>query len=363
MSLATGFCLLAFAMLSQVAEIPANVGHNSLTAGLLYTVGMLLVSNGILERSDRRFPSWLAALYLVGIVGGLWYFYYVYPNLIGRIYVLNFGLGLILLNACFLARFLAVGTRTDRALFWLLAGFGGHFLPRTLLTINSVAPGTTPGEFEQSVFWKTILLTTPILGAFAGLSILGVLVVDIVTKLRHERDLDPLTGVLNRRGLERRVGRLWGMGHAGQSGVVAVCDIDKFKAVNDMFGHGFGDTVLKRFAAVIRDNTRRHDIVARFGGEEFVLILKDMEEDQAFALTERVRTAIENTSFGASVGRKSITCSFGLARIRPGEPFGITLSRADKALYAAKSAGRNRTLAEWLPDMIEILTMQERKAS
>ncbi|WEX08420.1 GGDEF domain-containing protein [Chelativorans sp. AA-79] len=349
MTLAVGFCVLSLAMFSQFAGLPPDIGQNAVISGFLYAASMALVGDGILQRSGKRFPAWLAALYLAGITGGLWYFFYIDRNLIARIYILNFGMGLILLHAAWRARFLFAGTWTDKALLFLLLVSGLHFFPRTLLTIRSVTMPTTPRQFGETDFWHALVLSTSIIGAMGGLCLLAILVVDIVSKLRQERDLDPLTGVLNRRGLERQSRRLEKV-EAGSTSVIVVCDLDRFKAINDTYGHHVGDTVLAAFAEIIRQNVRKQDIVARTGGEEFVLVLRDISQDQAFGFSERVRKAVEKTRFIGVSAIEPVTCCFGLARIRPGEPLWASLKRADKALYQAKRAGRNQTRAEWQAD-------------
>jgi len=344
--LAAGFCGLSLAMLTHFTGLPHDIGQNAVLSGFLYVAAMLLVAEGILQRSALRFPSGLAVLYLAAVSGGLWYFFYVDRSLVARIYILNFGMGLVLLHAAWYARPLLSGTRTDKALLLLLVVCGLHFLPRTFLTVSSVSGVTSPQEFGRTDFWHALVLTTSLIGAAGGLSLLGILVVDMVSKLRQERDLDPLTGVLNRRGLERYARRRR-REQSRFTRVVAICDLDRFKAINDTHGHDVGDDVLATFANIIRRNIREGDIVARTGGEEFVLILERVSEEQAFAFAERIRRAVERTRFHGVNAGDSVTCSFGLARVEPGEPFWMSLKRADKALYVAKRAGRNQTCAEW----------------
>jgi len=116
------------------------------------------------------------------------------------------------------------------------------------------------------------------------------------------------------------------------------------------YGHYAGDAVLSTFAEIIRRNVRKGDIVARTGGEEFVLVLDHISEEEAFAFSERVRRAVETGRFPGVSAMEPVTCSFGLARALPGEPFWTTVRRADKALYQAKRSGRNQTRAEWQAD-------------
>lgn len=347
-TLAASFYFFSSAMLMQVAFIPSDVGYNGLISGVFYATGALLFSEGVLERSRHHLLPWAAVLSMVGIVGGLWYFYFVDRKLIVWICILNLGLGLIFLQTSWQGRFLLTGTKRDKALFWLLVAIGVHFLPRTLLTIGSVNPMMNQDSLYQTDFWQMVLLSTSVLGTLSGLCLLGILVIDLISKLRRESDLDPLTGVLNRRGLQSHTDKLPHLSAYGLASVVAMCDLDKFKTINDTYGHAVGDIVLTAFADVVRRNIRKEDIVARIGGEEFVIVFKDMTDEQASAFSERIRKAFEHTSFKDVSIIEPVTCSFGLARIRASESFWVSLERADKALYAAKHSGRNRICTEWV---------------
>ena len=124
-------------------------------------------------------------------------------------------------------------------------------------------------------------------------------------------------------------------------------DIDHFKNVNDTYGHGVGDEILKGFAKRIKDGVRSFDMVARLGGEEFVAVLPDTTEDVAFVVAERLRLTIASVPFSCATpsGELSISSSFGGVVIMGDESSNITaadlLKRADDQLYEAKHNGRN----------------------
>jgi diguanylate cyclase (GGDEF)-like protein len=139
-----------------------------------------------------------------------------------------------------------------------------------------------------------------------------------------------------------------------------VCDIDHFKTINDSCGHADGDTVLVKVAELLRENLRRGDEVARFGGEEFVMLLSDIHREDARDLIERLRHAIEATRFGSgSLRRRRITASFGIAEYRVGEDLEDVIRRADKLLYVAKRNGRNSALVDWLRLELQVETLTE----
>ena len=124
---------------------------------------------------------------------------------------------------------------------------------------------------------------------------------------------------------------------------VVMVDIDRFKAINDKYGHQSGDAVLQSFAKILARFARSQDTVARFGGEEFAIVLPDTASLSASILAERLRTQIETEGFEIPLaGRLRITASLGVAQLRHGETAGNLVSRADKLLYKAKSLGRNR---------------------
>jgi diguanylate cyclase (GGDEF)-like protein len=121
---------------------------------------------------------------------------------------------------------------------------------------------------------------------------------------------------------------------------LAVADIDHFKRVNDTYGHIFGDEVLLLFAQTMRRTFRRHDLLFRYGGEEFAVVLPQTDLEGAWAVLERLRNAIAETRI-PQVGK--ITCSIGFTRVGPDEVPTALFGRADQALYFAKQSGRNRT--------------------
>ena len=166
-------------------------------------------------------------------------------------------------------------------------------------------------------------------------------------QIRQLATHDDLTGLLNRRAMldrmqleQRRSLR------SGSPLLIAQLDIDHFKAVNDTHGHAAGDLVLQSFADTVRRNVRDTDVLARWGGEEFVLLLCDTPAADAVTLMERLRQAVQAMQVPVPQGGQpiTVTVSIGLARHTPADPLAGTLERADQALYAAKAGGRNRVV-------------------
>jgi len=160
---------------------------------------------------------------------------------------------------------------------------------------------------------------------------------------RQKALIDPLTGLPNRAAWSERLEheiKQWQQ--HGNTLSLAMLDLDHFKRINDNYGHLAGDKVLKIIATVLRKRLRGSDFIARFGGEEFVLLLPATPPAVGAKLLETLRAAIEACPFHFKGERVTITISMGLATFRAGENSDLVLKRADQALYRAKNAGRNR---------------------
>jgi len=159
---------------------------------------------------------------------------------------------------------------------------------------------------------------------------------------------DALTGLGNRRTtLEELQGRFDLSQRHNRPLSVIMCDLDHFKNVNDTYGHGGGDYVLKEFGERVRHNLRTSDLAGRIGGEEFLLVLPETDMDGAKLLAERLRAATADHAFDLSTGPITVTCSLGVAQRRAEDrDGGALLARADAALYAAKHGGRNRFVTD-----------------
>ena len=163
---------------------------------------------------------------------------------------------------------------------------------------------------------------------------------------RQKALIDPLTGLPNRAAWSERLDHEVNSWHQrGNSLSLAMLDLDHFKRINDGYGHLAGDKVLKIIANVLRKRLRSGDFIARFGGEEFVLLMPDSGLADALDVGEVLRSAIEACPFHFKGEPVTITVSMGVAQFLPGERSDLALKRADEALYRAKAAGRNRVQA------------------
>lgn len=164
--------------------------------------------------------------------------------------------------------------------------------------------------------------------------------------LRKDASIDPLTGVLNRRSFTRRFGQeMQRLTRYNQVFSVLILDIDKFKMVNDTYGHLAGDKCLKEVVKRIQSILRQSDILARCGGEEFVIIMPGTNSGSAEAAAEKLRKAIANTRFLYRRREISLTISIGVTEVQADDANqDVVFSRADKALYKAKLQGRNQVV-------------------
>ncbi len=162
-------------------------------------------------------------------------------------------------------------------------------------------------------------------------------------KEREQSMKDALTGLFNRKAYDQYISdELARFKRYGSPFVLAVWDVDRFKSVNDQYGHVAGDKVLKIMATVIAENTRETDIVARYGGEEFVIIMPETEVEAAYKSMDKLRGMIEDCAFHFRGKRVVITASCGITEVREDDTPESIFERADSGLYRAKENGRNR---------------------
>ncbi|HPW68192.1 MAG: GGDEF domain-containing protein [Deltaproteobacteria bacterium] len=169
-------------------------------------------------------------------------------------------------------------------------------------------------------------------------------------RIRRSAIHDELTGVFNRRQMMNIIRREKSLADRGEpSFSLCIFDLDDFKRVNDTYGHIAGDMVLRTLVQAIKNNVREQDYIARYGGEEFVVILAYPDIDEAIACAERIKTLTSSLNFPGLPDDFRITISMGVTRYLPGESIDALISRADAALYRAKSSGKNKIVVEEPP--------------
>lgn len=186
-------------------------------------------------------------------------------------------------------------------------------------------------------------------GSMAGLVggimifLLASYMIDANQALKHQASTDQLTGLYNRRYFLEHGSRARSMAIRQQEPLaLAMCDIDNFKNINDTFGHDIGDQVIIAFAKLLRAATRETDIVARFGGEEFIVLFPNTDIRTTFDIVERIRSLSAKEVINTSGHAVQFTASFGLTECVEGSELSDCIKAADSALYEAKHSGKNR---------------------
>lgn len=332
-------------IITQVLFLPPQAGLNALVSGTFHSFAVLTLAQALLMRSSKPAPVFIGIIIFAVFMGLLWFFAFARPDLLARIYVQNFGYGAVLLVTALFLRDLIHGRLIDRILWWVFMIFALLFFPRTLLTAHSIPRGIDP--FLESSFWQILQFALAVPGSVLAMTVLGAAMSDIYNDLRRERDMDALTGLLNRRGFDEMVAASLARRRGPSSFIL--CDIDHFKRVNDSYGHPIGDIILRDLATLLTRTARKNDIIGRYGGEEFVVFLPGTMLSDARECAERLRQTIAAHHFGLPVGDAIITASFGVAQLKAGETFTNLLQRTDERLYAAKSSGRNRIISTSAP--------------
>lgn len=281
----------------------------------------------------------LAAAVGVLALGLLYYFSQVTDQLRIRILVLNLAMVLLLLLAV-----MAVYRQRrpvhglERLLRASYLVFVAYSVLRPAIVAVFLWEGPLP-ELSSSPLWLLMLALNLLLSLW--FIAVAVSVREMFVILKHERDRDALTQLLNRRAFfEQAPARMRQLG--GQWALV-VCDVDHFKHINDNLGHGMGDEVLKLVAQVLVHHVRQDDLVVRFVGEEFVLMLRCTDLEGAVAVVQRMREQLALESL--RLLPQPLTASFGVVMCDAMASLQMLLQHADALLYEAKRAGRNRVVS------------------
>lgn len=263
----------------------------------------------------------------------------------------------------------AVSTKADKVLFYT-------FLPLTIFVgaqciFYIFAEDTPPivGAWRES-FWGMLIQYTGIMVAvplsFAAMFAVSL---DFINFYREHAHIDPLTRILNRRGLEAFFLSAKEAGRLNKPASAFVADIDRFKSINDRFGHNVGDRVIAGFAALLQSQIDAKGCAARLGGEEFVVLLPDTSLDEAAAIADQIRVAFKASHWPDIPGDPEFTASFGVSFFSPADSIASLLARGDECLYRAKQGGRDlvvpdsaripaltATLSAHVPDQIDLVT-------
>lgn len=330
-----GFLLHYFAFYS--------VSLSKLVANLMFLAGGVGFAIGGLARFDRQPPVLPTAVFAIAGFAAFTWFLFVQPDVVWRIYMINFAFGAItLIMAAELRR--APGRNfVDNILLGLLVFYGISFFVRPVLVIWIDGPYESYENIHQSLYWITLTFSASLFLLIFALSLITAIALDVMEELRLESHTDPLSGLLNRRGFEQGVAEALRASRRKRMAVtLVVCDLDHFKSVNDTYGHAAGDFVIVTFSNCMRDCIAANQIAGRIGGEEFAVLLRGSDRNSGRLFAEGVRAAFGLLPVPHLPDDMRFSASFGVAEWRDGESVAELFLRADRALYEAKKAGRDR---------------------
>lgn len=227
----------------------------------------------------------------------------------------------------------------NRVVSLILAATAVQFMAKSALAYF-ISTGKSVDTYAYSTYASVSQAAGAVLSIGLGIALLAMILFEALTRHLQASQHDFLSGILNRYGFLQWLADNRDLTEKN-SYYLAVCDLDRFKDINDTFGHSAGDEVIRRTALFLKDACN-HGVVARFGGEEFVMLYQAGSERSAWAEADRIRNGLCSTNLKIGTAEAQVTISIGLTQWRHMERLDDVVCRADSALYRAKGAGRNR---------------------
>ncbi|MCE5292784.1 MAG: GGDEF domain-containing protein [Nocardiaceae bacterium] len=315
---------------------------NEVVAGFCMIAGAILSMEAFARRTGSTLGRGLVLGVIVVAVAGEVWFSVLRPDAVARVRVEDYVTAAVSIRAVTRGRLLSNGRRGDPVLFFFLIGLAIWCLSRTWIGVSSAALAAG-ARFGTDIFVTPVYVIFAVLLVPATVTTVWQEVAGVIDVLRHERDTDQLTGVLNRRGFLAEAQRMVDDPRLAPVAMI-VCDVDRFKQINDRYGHRAGDQVLQGFGRLLRESARNIDLVGRLGGEEFAILLATSEGGDGFEFAERVRIRLSSEAFDFLPATQRVTASFGVAGAGTGVlDLETLLHEADRRMYRAKDAGRDRS--------------------
>lgn len=341
LSTAFGLTLTGIALGLQCLMSAGELSKWAVYTGPAYLLAAWLCTWGVAQKfAVPSYPK-TSALVSVIVVAALYEYSAVRDDIAARVLWLNTGLGII-----HFMPFPAIAlkkVKRDGLEKLLYRSYGAFAIYTVLRPVMVLYLGFSElQDMLNSIYWLVTMLGSLLFSlVFSGLMLI-VSMADAMSKLREERNLDALTGVLNRRSFWELAQPLV-RDRKAQPISVVVADLDHFKRVNDNWGHELGDQVLKAAAQVIQAGVRGTDLVARFGGEEFVLLLAHADIETARRVAQRIRAGISEAIDPLPDGQR-VTLSLGIVACPLDSDLREAVMQADRQLYKAKQQGRNQVV-------------------
>lgn len=308
---------------------------------LCYLTGAWAVAHGMLLKAHSKSNIKVVTILIAVAMMMLLYFRYVDDQLWLRIAVISGGISC--LEALALPKVYNLYKNTNGLEKVLFASYIFLFTYSVIRTFIFIAyfPYEQHVQYIDLVtthWWMMVVFIKLLVNLWFAIIVSAVTVRERFHIINEERLRDPLTKLYNRNGFSEKTKASFNELHHGEVYLV-MSDIDNFKHINDTWGHIVGDEILCAIADIYRSNIRQGDVVGRFGGEEFIILLHSVDEKSSIALVERLRKKIEDQIF---INNIRITASFGAAKIDKSSHLINSIEIADKHLYIAKNNGRNQ---------------------
>ncbi|TCD15920.1 GGDEF domain-containing protein [Oricola cellulosilytica] len=337
---AASFLFRAFGFLADFSR-PVLQPNLAILATLgFYSMAGVAFCVGVFRLYSVPFPGKRFAAFMIAAGSAVLWFRFADDNLALRIALVH-GTAAVILLYLPIALHRRMTRPVDRFLQFLLAANGTQFIVRTAVTLSLEGGGLTlsslPDSLTATAFRLAISVSTVVLAA----TLFAIYAIEVVNRLTTHGETDPLTRLLNRRGFDARTDEISRRLKTGGPGHwMLIADIDGFKSINDTHGHDVGDRIITHFARILAGTARERDVVVRWGGDEFVVIIANSDLRTARLFAEAVRLVFEQAEHSGMAGHR-VTASFGIAQWQEGEAVRDVYKRADAALYEAKSHGRN----------------------
>ncbi len=345
-ALAWGVAFSSGAAAFSISLLPVPPQWQALIADFLFFVSFYAYGHGLLLRFDKPKLAGLRMGFVAVCMAADAYVLFVLESLEAELLLVDFTLALLLLIPV-AAVIRSPRHLVDKALVTIAALVVLDTIARVVVFSVLLPMNNAIGDFHATQYAFFMQISGGALGLCFALAALGSLMVDLITGYRDAAERDPLTGLYNRRGFEDTLNRL--PPAARQRGVVLTCDIDHFKHTNDTYGHASGDRVLETLARVLTGSLPANAVVARFGGEEFIACIPGVTPAEGKVMAQAICASFARKPWSDLGIDAEITVSIGLAPLTlVDRSIHDAISRADKALYLAKAAGRNQVVSEGL---------------
>ena len=343
----SGWVALAY-VAALVAYILASLRTPSTPMSLIFLstamfwIFSFAIAKAIYARCNTSFPNIVTGILLAAGTASVMWLSYVEPDISTRTLLVN-TVAALLLSLSLWPLWKAGDKLIDGALFGVIATVAITFVVRVVVVNFLLGQTLTEQSYAQSTYVWIFQLTNGIAALALAMVLMFAAGHDMVLHFHGQSNRDPLTGLLNRRGLQGlfKVGRVDDKGAIYVRSII-LFDIDHFKQINDRYGHATGDTVLQKIAKTASGLCQEYGEVARTGGEEFAILTRWIPIESAQFLAQHICDSFRFIAHPGLDPNQKVTASFGLAVLTEADSLDDAMGRADKALYHAKQNGRNQ---------------------